>query len=310
MLDSEIEAKNRALVKKRKPLDEAVKDWERLWNEQKNIQWRKRWAKEIKNGGPMTFKEWLFNLRNGLMQGRENINLGWALDNFYEKQFEGLPLEGQARYMAINRNERPQWKSRLMKDLEQMENIYPRLALYGGEDVYFGIVNQTDYAFLNYEHSYFNDMAGYQDDDENRIMPFGFYFDLAKILGKAYRADIAGTPTKEQLRKGVHPEQDVWGVNDKGKKYARLTLNDRNWAILDLGVDDPARKGGLIYIGGRNRPEPKKYLRGHLYPETLIQEGWMPKKQLKTRKGKPYPPLGSAIRSDGSLNTYGPEYYI
>ena len=219
-------------------------------------------------------------------------------------------MEGQISYMANNRNDRPQWRFRLLKDLVQMEKIYPRLARYGGEDVYFGIVNQTDYDFLNYEHSYINDMSGYQDDDENRVMPFGFYFDLAKLLSEAYRADISGIPTKEQLRKGIHPEQDVWSVNPAGRKYARLALNDRNWAILDLGKDDPARRGGLIYIGGYDRPEPKKYLRGHLYPETLIQEGWMPKKQLKTRKGKPYPPLGSALRSDGSLNTYGPEYYI
>ena len=62
--------------------------------------------------------------------------------------------------------------------------------------------------------------------------------------------------------------------------------------------------------GGYGRAEPKKYLRGHLYPETIIKEGWVPKKQ-KDKVGKSYGnPLQGAKSSDGSLSQYGPEYYI
>ena len=54
----------------------------------------------------------------------------------------------------------------------------------------------------------------------------------------------------------------------------------------------------------------KKYLRGHLYPETVIKEGWIPKKH-KDKVGKPYgDPLHGAKDKNGRLSDYGPEYYI
>ena len=84
----------------------------------------------------------------------------------------------------------------------------------------------------------------------------------------------------------------------------------RKWASVDLGSTDYDRRGGLMKYGGYGRAEPKKYLRGHLYPETIIKEGWVPKKQ-KDKVGKSYGnPLQGAKSSDGSLSQYGPEYYI
>lgn len=104
--------------------------------------------------------------------------------------------------------------------------------------------------------------------------------------------------------------KDSWRFEEKGSVNGKLMLGGRTWAFIDMGSTDPDRRGGLMKPAGYGRPDKKRYLRGHLYPETIIKEGWMPKKQLKDLLGKPYPfPLYGALRKNGELNTYGPEYY-
>ena len=126
----------------------------------------------------------------------------------------------------------------------------------------------------------------------------------------SYERDAQKNSGAFELGKMPSEMKDSWRFSPKGKVNGKLLLNGRTWAFVDMGSKDPDRRGGLMKPGGYGRPEPKKYLRGHLYPETIIKEGWMPKKQLKTLLGKPYPsPLFSALRKDGSLETYGPSYY-
>ncbi len=161
-----------------------------------------------------------------------------------------------------------------------------------------GIVNMTDDIFY----------AGEE--------PMGYKWakDSLKQLESSYGYYLSGMPREQREAFKVgnmqSAKKDSWRFSPKGKVNGKLLLNGRTWAFVDMGSKDPDRRGGLMKPGGYGRPEPKKYLRGHLYPETIIKEGWMPKKQLKTLLGKPYPsPLYSALRKDGSLETYGPSYY-
>ena len=161
-----------------------------------------------------------------------------------------------------------------------------------------GIVNMTDDIFYEGEEP-----MGYKwaKDSLNQLESwYGYY--LSEMPSENLRAFELGEMPSEM--------KDSWRFSPKGKVNGKLLLNGRTWAFVDMGSKDPDRKGGLMKPGGYGRPEPKKYLRGHLYPETIIKEGWMPKKQLKTLLGKPYPsPLFSALRKDGRLATYGPSYY-
>jgi len=161
-----------------------------------------------------------------------------------------------------------------------------------------GIVNMTDDIFYEGEEP-----MGYKwaKDSLNQ---------LKSDFNYSYERDAQKNSVAFELGKMPSEMKDSWRFSPKGKVNGKLLLNGRTWAFVDMGSKDPDRMGGLMKPGGYGRPEPKKYLRGHLYPETIIKEGWMPKKQLKTLLGKPYPsPLFSALRKDGSLETYGPSYY-
>ena len=176
-----------------------------------------------------------------------------------------------------------------------VEKNYPHL-IDGAKGL--GIVNMTDRIFYADEQP-----MGYEWAEQtlNQLKSdYGYY--LSNMPSENLRAFEIGEMPSEM--------KDSWRFSPKGKVNGKLLLNGRTWAFVDMGSKDPDRMGGLMKPGGYGRPEPKKYLRGHLYPETIIKEGWMPKKQLKTLLGKPYPsPLFSALRKDGSLETYGPSYY-
>jgi len=175
-----------------------------------------------------------------------------------------------------------------------VKNRFPHL-LEGAKGL--GIVNMTDDIFYGGEEP-----MGYKwakDSLRQLKSSYGYYLNQGERYSGAFESGEMPSEMK-----------DSWRFEEKGKVNGKLMLGGRTWAFIDMGSTDSDRRGGLMKPGGYGRPEPKKYLRGHLYPETIIKEGWMPKKQLKDLLGKPYPfPLYGAIRKNGELNTYGPEYY-
>jgi len=342
MLDSEIEEKNRLLVKKRKSLSEAVKDWENAWNEAKQKQadesWNELWATEIALGKVLTFDEWLGDFLKRVYINNHTYDTGETrnrfygllgdLNNFYSRQVREMYGDVWERTWRGSSAWNLMWKDDVLRDVKHIENYFPFL-LDGSKG--FGIVNMTDDIFFDLtatdainkklDLKTVAEIKALSKNEKERmsrgeffqtVLSIQHYKALLDILKERYEEYLSSVPFLDEIKKGKSSSQigkDTWSYSTDGKKYGSLKLNNRSWAVLDLGVDDPARKGGLIKYGGYGRPEPKKYLRGHLYPETLVQEGWMPKKNLKTMKGKPYPILSSALDKKGNLHTYGPEYY-
>ena len=247
---------------KRKPLREAVQDWEDNWNAHKDQLWREKWADEIELERPKTFDE-------------------WALTPDIEVRTSIGPSEQSSNVKLLTK-----------QLYEAIEGKFPHLL---GSGLIFGICNMSDDLFFI----------------PSEPLAYEWAVNALKDLKKGYSGYLYKVPSAEQLKLAEDPNPNVWSYETR-QKYGYLIMDgQKKWAIIDLGKDDLARRGGLIYIGGRGRPEPRKYLRSHLYPDTIIKSGWMPKKQLKTLLGKPYPyPLYGAIKEDGSLNYYAPSYYI
>ena len=163
----------------------------------------------------------------------------------------------------------------------------------------YGIVNFNDVAF--FDNSEVGSVAKVAQKAHSRLE--GLKLDLESY-------NIEPEPIKFKLEKKKKYGDLYFGRPPHSWEGTDEDIVWHKWAIVDLGQTDPDRRGGLIKYGGYGRPEPKKYLRGHLYPETIIKEGWIPKKH-KDRVGKPYgDPLQGAKDSNGRLSSYGVEYYI
>ena len=193
-----------------------------------------------------------------------------------------MPIED-----AVKRFQK-EWNSyeyaRLQKELAKMKK-----GLYE-----YGIVNM-------------NDKSLWGDSSEMAINAYERLDDLKQKV-KQYSKDPE--PIKFKIEQKQKYGDLYLGRPSRSWEKTDGELVWHKWASVDLGSSDFDRRGGLMKYSGYGRAEPKKYLRGHLYPKTIIKEGWIPKKH-KDKVGKPYgDPLQGAKDSKGRLSEYGPEYYI
>ena len=263
----------------RKPIDEAVKDFEDAWNAHKIAEMKSR-LQYLEDAPSIPMKTWV--MRGGLWSPTKVKQYG----DYAEIERAGFPLGIINFDDSMITEGFPHYADLHIEGVEEEEETDARTEK---------IMEET--LWMERRKHYESLKERWQTQEKNRPERIS---ELKERVENYHPIRFRLTQKQKygDLEKGRAPhaweeEEEIW----------------EKWAVVDLGTTDSDRRGGLMKYGGYGRAEPKKYLRGHLYWKTPIKEGWLPKKQ-KDRIGKDYGhPLKGAMDANGRLSDYGLEYY-